>query len=479
MDNIELHEALERYFAEHRGEFIESICRLIAVRSVNAQAEPGMPYGKGPAEALQLALQMAEQLGLSTHNADNYAGTADLNRHETKLGILVHLDVVPEGEHWRTDPFEGILQDGKLYGRGASDDKGPAVAAMYALAAVKALGIELNSNVRLIFGTDEESGCRDLRYYFARYPVPPYLFTADGEFPVLNTEKGGLFTAFSAKFPATAFIEEQAGIMYARGGSRSNVVPGEAEALIRGLKQSEVTDALQHLIPIPGVKVQVSNSGTDVLLTVLGKSTHASEPQSGSNAVTALLALLSVLPLPDSPGLNALRHVGQLFPHGDVHGLAAGIAMEDELSGKLTVNLAILDYTSASLTGVLDCRLPLCATEENTRDVLLSRLQRFGLELSPGGYSPAHHVPSESPFIRQLLSAYEEYSGVKGECMSTGGWSYVHGISGGVNFGPAMPGTPTGIHGPDEYAVIEDLLTASKIYARVIMDLCGSNPAPV
>lgn len=471
MENSQLRNEIERYFTECREKFVEGIRRLIAVRSVNGEEEPGMPYGQGPAEALKLALQMAEELGLHTHNADNYAGTADLNEFETKLGILVHLDVVPEGEHWSTDPYKGIVRDGKLYGRGASDDKGPAVAALYALAAVKALGIELESNVRLILGTDEESGSRDLRYYFMHYPVPPYLFTADGEFPVLNTEKGGLFTSFSAVFPPD---EEFSRIMYAKGGSRSNVVPAEAEALIRGVTLSEIESLLENTAAITGAEYQTRMVEQDVLLTVRGKSTHASEPQQGSNAVTALLTLLSALPFPDSQGRQALSNVAQLFPHGDVHGLAAGIAMEDEISGKLTVNLGILDYTSEKLAGVLDCRLPLCATEENTRNVLRDRMRMLGLDLSPTGYSPAHHIPEESPFVQMLLSAYEEYSGMEGECTSTGGWSYVHGIAGGVNFGPARPGTPTAIHGPDEYAVIEDLLTAAKIYTKVIIDLCGS-----
>jgi succinyl-diaminopimelate desuccinylase len=471
MVNTPLKQEIEGYFGKRREDIVESIRRLIAIRSVNSTEASGMPYGPGPAAALKAALLMAEGLGLHTQNAENYAGTADLNGLETKLGILVHLDVVPEGENWSTDPYEGVVKDGKLYGRGASDDKGPAVAALFALAAVRDLGIELESNVRLILGTDEESGSRDLRYYFTHHPVPPYLFTADGEFPVLNTEKGGLFTSFSAAFVPG---DELPAILYARGGNRSNVVPAEAEALLRGIDPELIRLKLDEAASVTGAEYRIEPlNGQDICIRVTGKSAHASEPRQGTNAVTALLTLLSALPLPDSPGHQALQQLSRLFPHGDVHGQAAGIAMEDEVSGKLTVNLAILNYTPEQLNGVLDCRLPLCATQENTERVLSERLHRMGMELNPGGYSPAHHTPADSPFVQLLLSAYEEYSGKKGECMATGGWTYVHGIAGAVNFGPAMQGTPTAIHGPDEFAVIEDLLTAAKIYTQVIIDICS------
>ena len=58
-------------------------------------------------------------------------------------------------------------KDGKIYGRGTADDKGPAIAALYAMRAVKELGIPVKKNVRLILGTDEECGSSDIRHYYS------------------------------------------------------------------------------------------------------------------------------------------------------------------------------------------------------------------------------------------------------------------------------------------------------------------------
>jgi succinyl-diaminopimelate desuccinylase len=473
MENMEIKSRIEDYFSRCREQIIERIGQLIAVRSINGPAQPGLPFGEGPAEALELALQMADDLGLRTRNIDNYVGVVDVNDLETKLGILVHLDVVPAGEHWKFEPYSGTVKGGKLYGRGATDDKGPAVALLYALAAVKELGVVLNANVQLIIGTDEESGSRDIHYYFANYPKPPYIFAADGEFPVFNTEKGGLHTSFSAEF---APVEAGTRVLYARGGLRSNVVPGDAEALIEGVDLELARQLAALTARTAGADYTLTDRGQGrVHIAVKGRGRHASEPQSGLNAVTALIALLSVMPIPDSPGQQAIKSLAKVFPHGDVYGQAAGIAMSDDISGSLTVTFSLFDYTPTQLTGVLDCRVPVCATEENTLIVLADRLEACGILLKRSGFTKAHHTPAESPFIQVLLGAYEKYTGSKGRCQSIGGWSYAHFIEGAVIFGPAVQGTPSCIHGPDEFVIIEDLLTAAKIYTQVIIDCCGAD----
>ncbi|OKP95173.1 Sapep family Mn(2+)-dependent dipeptidase [Paenibacillus sp. P46E] len=464
-------EQIEHYFTSHRSEFIESIRKLITVRSVKGEALQGRPFGEGPAEALKLALELADSLGLRTANIENYVGTVEVNDKEAKLGILAHLDVVPEGSNWTFDPYAGTVQDGKIFGRGATDDKGPAVAALYALAAVKELGIPLKSGIRLILGTDEESGFGDIRYYFSKHPAPPHLFTPDGEFPVLNTEKGGLHTSFEAGFADEGLLPA---ILYAKGGSRSNVVPAEAEAVIEGLDHV-VTNAYAREIGRKtgaAFKVTALEDG-QVKLTAEGVGTHAAGPGQGINAVTALIALLTELPFPDSTGFRALRSLAQIFPHGDYYAHAAGIAMQDEVSGKLTLNFGIFDYTPVKLYGFLDCRTPVCATEENTMHVLAERLEASGIQLERSGFTKAHHTPADSPFVQTLLAAYTQYTGLEGGCESIGGWTYVHGIDGAVCFGATMPDMDTRIHGADEFAVIDDLLTAAQIYTQVIIDICS------
>src|SRR5690606_14184294 len=155
---------------------------------------------------------------------------------------------------------------------------------------------------------------------------------------------------------------------------------------------------------------------------------------------------------------------------------AAGLAMEDELSDKLTVNFSILSYSNeGDVEGKFDSRVPLCGTEQNTFDVLEPRLAEHGLKLDRSGYEPPHHTPEDSLFVQTLLDVYERYTGNKGECIAIGGGTYVHEIEGGVAFGPTMPGIDTRMHSNDEFIIIDDMLLAAQIYAQVIVELCGED----
>ena len=192
---------IEEYIDSHCQDMVEDIFTLCRINSEKAEAEEGKPYGAGAAEVLAAALEMMEGYGFSVRNYDNYAGTADLNNKEKQLDILAHLDVVPAGEGWQvTAPYEPVLKDGCLYGRGTADDKGPAVAALYAMRAVKDLGIPLKKNVRLILGTDEECGSSDIRHYYSMEKEAPMTFSPDAEFPVINVEKGGQLCRFWESF---------------------------------------------------------------------------------------------------------------------------------------------------------------------------------------------------------------------------------------------------------------------------------------
>ena len=183
-------EKIEAYWNDpaREWELVAAISRLVAVKSVKGEAEPGKPFGAGPAAALDEALKLCAELGFTTTDYDHYVGLADLNDKETRLHILGHLDVVGEGSGWSTDPYTCVEKDGMLYGRGVSDDKGPVVCALLAMKAVRDLGLPLTANVRMILGTDEESGSEDIAYYYSKEPYAPYAFTPDADFPGLHLE---------------------------------------------------------------------------------------------------------------------------------------------------------------------------------------------------------------------------------------------------------------------------------------------------
>ena len=174
-------EKIEAYWSDpdRERELVAAISRLVAVKSVKGEAEPGKPFGAGPAAALDEALKLCAELGFTTTDYDHYVGLADLNDKETRLHILGHLDVVGEGSGWSTDPYTCVEKDGMLYGRGVSDDKGPVVCALLAMKAVRDLGLPLTANARMILGTDEESGSSAIAYYYSKEPYAPYAFTPD------------------------------------------------------------------------------------------------------------------------------------------------------------------------------------------------------------------------------------------------------------------------------------------------------------
>lgn len=460
-----------RYFESAEGRMVEDIRALCRIDSEKGGPLPGRPFGAGPAAALDAALALAGTMGFGVRNYGYYVGAVDLNGLPKQLDILAHLDVVPAGEGWRvTQPFEPVVRDGRLYGRGTADDKGPAVAALYAMKAVRDLGVPLRKNVRLILGTDEECGSSDLAYYYEREKEAPMSFSPDAEFPVVNIEKGRFSTGFHAEYPADPALPR---VVSASGGDVINVVPGFASAAVEGIPEAELEGFCEEAERRTGVRFLLRSEDGKTVVEARGVPGHASAPENGKNAVTALLDLLARLPLAPSAGARALRAVNALFPHGDWRGAAAGIRMSDGLSGELTISLDRFRFGETGLEGAFDCRTPICATDENLRNVFRAKAGSLGIRIDDRSVAPAHHVPGDSGFVRTLLRCYEQYSGRKGRCMATGGGTYAHRLKNGVAFGCALPGTENRMHAADESAVVAELVLSAEIFTQAIIDLCG------
>jgi len=463
---------IEAYVAEHEQLLLDSVCRLVRIRSVKEDAAPGMPFGPGPAAALAEALKVAGEWGLNPINHENYVGTADLNDKETALHILGHLDVVNEGTGWTvTEPYEPKLVDGLLYGRGTDDDKGPVVTALLALKCIKDLGIPMKSNARVIMGTDEESGSADLDYYFARNPHAPYSFTPDSSFPVTNVEKGTWRPSFTKNWPESAELPRLA---WLHGGIRFNVLPSDADCAVEGLSVADIRPIADEATKETGVNFTLSQQEGLTHIAAKGVSSHAAYPHAGVNAITGLLTLLGKLPLKGGAA-QAIADLNELFPHGDCWGKALGVAQEDEISKQLTIAFSLLEFTSTGMEGRFDCRYPVCVTEENCMKVAEAAFAARDMATSNiYKYNPPHHTPAESPFVQTLLRCYENYSGLEGECLASGGGTYVHNIPGGVAFGARLPDFDSHLHSPDERVRVSDLLLSVKIFAQVIVELCGA-----
>ena len=463
-------EAIERWYAGREDELIDAVSRLVRIDSTLGPAEPGKPFGPGPAAALDEALALAREWGLTAEGLEGYVGVVDLGDGPTELHILGHLDVVPPGEGWTvTEAFTPRLVDGLLYGRGTDDDKGPMAAVLLAMRAVKELGAPLRRSVRAILGTDEETGFRDIHWYYERHPYAPCTFSPDAGFPILNIEKGHYQPTLRASWQGETALPR---VTAAQGGVRVNVVPAKATATVAGLDAAAVRAAADALALGPAIQFAVTEGPDGVQLVCSGQPTHASTPEEGHNAQTALVALLAALPLADCASTRAIRALARWFPHGDHTGAALGIAQRDDLSGNLSLAFTCLALDADGVTARFDARTPLCGSDESIRLPVERTLGADGLTVS-GTIDPPHHVPADSPFLRTLARCYEEWTGLESSCRAIGGGTYVHGIPGGVAFGASMPGFVSNLHSPDERVCVADLLTASKIFAQVILDVCS------
>ena len=472
-------EKISAWVDAHKDEMLEDICELCRVNSEKMPAEEDMPFGPGTAECLDMALDMAEGYGFETCDYDGYVGCVDMNELPHQLDILAHLDVVPAGEGWTvTEPFKPVLKDGKLYGRGTADDKGPAVAALYAMRAVKELGIPLKKNVRLILGTDEECGSSDIRHYYSIEKEAPMTFSPDAEYPLINIEKGGIYTKYSAQWKEETALPR---LISLNGGTAGNVVPNRAEAVVEGLSGEIIRDICRKTENETGIHFTVepvlpdvsANQGERWFIRATGTSTHASTPWEGNNAVTGLIKAAASLPLADSAGFRTLNGLAEIFPHNDYYGVAAGVAQKDEISGVLTLGTNMVDYQVTGLMGKIDSRAPLCASKENMLDVLRARLDAEGIQMDPESrMTPPHHVPEDKPFVQTLLSCYEQVMGEKGYCMAIGGGTYAHRLENGVAFGCMKLGTDYHMHGADEYLIIDEMVRSAELFALAIAEIC-------
>ena len=455
-------ERITLYFEEHKNEIVDDLRTLVSVPSVGGEPEEGAPYGANCRKALEIAKEMAERCGFETEVRGDRVCVIEYGPGEPALGVLAHLDVVPEGEGWTvTEPFNMLLKDGILYGRGVSDDKGPAVATFYALRAIKELGIPLKKRVQVLLGSDEERGSSDVAWYREHYKLPPMVFSPDAGFPVATAEKGRMEIK----------VTGQAGngpLVSLKGGTASNVVPADCKAVIEGIDQDTIKLAAKDA----PVEVTVEQDGDKVLVTCIGKSCHGAYPFGGVNAVCAMLGLLSSLPIGDGAEAKAIRALSNAVPFGDFGGHAFDAYCEDADSGNLTVNLGVISYDrERGFEAYIDCRVPACGDGHVVADKLRKKLDgEAGMELI--SYVEPHSTPRDSKLVQVLLKVYEEHTGLKGEPYSMGGLTYVHGIPGGVAYGGSLS-HDTNAHQSDERLPLEDILKCGAMYAQAIVELCG------
>lgn len=458
---------ITEFIYAHREEMVDVIRRLVEIPSVKGSPQPGAPFGTEPRKVLDKMLEICRELGFVTSCCDDVMGTADYAPSgKVGLGILGHLDVVPaEPLNWSFPPYHLTRRDGKLYGRGVIDDKGPCAAALYALYCVKELGIPLKKGVRLLFGTDEENGSNDLEIYCRSHQLPPMVFTPDASFPVINIEKGLIRSEIRGEYSGGSVVSFT-------GGNIPNAVPDKAEAVLRGISYDEVKAAVTANSTDALFTIDKEDNG-DISLHCSGKSAHASTPQAGINAVTALIKTLNRLPLEEGKQREILRGLEQQFPFGETDGKAAGLKLQDEKSGALTLTFSKFSMNDGKISGCIDIRYPISAKLSDVVGRLTSALEAAGLNYVRNMEEEPHYVPEESELVQKLLEVYTEVEGEQGHCIAIGGGTYVHTVDGGVAFGVERGDTDYHMHGNDEFITEDELLRDAVLFACAIINICG------
>ncbi|KFN01819.1 dipeptidase PepV [Bacillus clarus] len=456
--------------AKRKDDLIHDTQQFLQIKSVweEETAKEGAPFGEGVEKALSFMLHKGEAEGFASKNLEGYAGHLEMGQGEELVGILCHVDVVPEGDGWTTPAYSADIRDGKIFARGAIDDKGPTMAAYYAMKIVKELGLPLSKRVRMILGTDEESNWKCVDHYFKNEEMPTIGFAPDADFPIINAEKG------ISDIQVVQIGSEAKGGAYELvsfdSGRRLNMVPDFAEAVITGEHVNELAKAYEEYLQTTKKTGKQIVEGNTVTLQVEGVSAHGSTPEKGDNAGLLLANFLNTVAL-DEKSASFTSFVTETFT-GDTLGEKAGIAYQDDISGPLTVNVGRLSYTKENGGNLgLNVRYPVTTNFEETIEKLKDYVSNHGFEVADYSNSRSHHVDKDHMLIRTLQRVYEEQTGEKAELLAIGGGTYARSLKAGVAFGPLFPGKEELAHQKDEYIEIEDLLKATAIYAQAIYEL--------
>lgn len=413
------------------------------------------PFGEENRKILNYLLAFAHEDGFDAKNVDNYAGHIEYGPKDAKetLGVLAHLDVVPVNESlWDTPPFTGVEKDGKIFGRGALDDKGPLVASYIALKIIKDMNLDVSKKVRLIVGCDEESGSRCLAHYFSKEEMPSSGFSPDANYPLIYGEKAHSQFDIVGSFKDSVVENFDCGIRY-------NIVPDKAQMTLNKDLSKEFVEFLNK----NNYKGEVNNN----IYVAHGKSAHAMSPNLGLNASFILAEFLN-----EYAPCEFSRFMTKYLTFSPF-GKKLGIDVDTKEMGNLTLNVGFIKTEGRDFRIGLDSRIPV----DNYKDTIVSKLETAfkdfsSLSLQNYDGQEIHFVNPNGNLVQTLLRVYQEQTGdTISKPMVIGGGTYAKFIDNCVAFGPEFPNKEAIIHAPNEYIEIEDLKKNILIYTNAIYEL--------
>lgn len=449
---------------DYKTDLLTDLEGLLCIPSVKdtASVSTKAPFGKGIQEALDYMLALGERDGFTVKNLDYYAGHLEIGQGESLLGLLSHLDVVPVNpSQWETAPFTPVIKEGRLYARGALDDKGPTLMAYYAIKILKELGYTFNRRIRLILGTDEENDWQGVKHYFKHEEMPDFGIVPDGIFPMIYSEKGVVSIDLSSVHQASKYLQTFT------SGSAYNLVPDQATAVLEGLPN--LRKHFDEFLKYHNLEGKHSLQLHQQVFTIQGKSAHAAGPSQGINAGVYLNHFLNKLDLDDA-AKSFVEFVDNYF-YEDTSAHKLGIDFSDSQLGAVTNNLAMLDFNKGKVRLGLNLRYPASYDFSFAYSKLAALAETNGFCTAIISHKKPSQTDLQAPETELLLNVYREKTGDQTLPLAIGGITYGRVFKRGVTFGPTFLGKPATLHQPNEYIELTDLFKALEIYLEALYQL--------
>ncbi len=472
---------LERIDA-YKDEMLNALAESVSKPSVKAdpvKTKDGelLPFGQGVHEALISMLEKGKELGFDIYNDDNYAGHIEWkseNGGDDYFGIVGHLDVVPVDSGWATDPFVMVNKgDGFVYGRGTSDDKGPVVASLYALKALKDEGLKPKMNIRLVLGLDEETGHISAEHYTEHCGHPALGFTPDADFPLVNGEMGILVFELARKFSSKPGKDDLR-LTKLDGGTAHNAVPAYAKAVITGSKeQYELIAARAKLFcEETGYTLRTKKQGSSLVAEAFGEAAHGAHPDLGLNAVSILMDFLGKISFANEE-LNEFIAFYNDNIGFDLHGERIGCFFEDGPSGPLIFNVGVANINEDIASVAVNIRYPVSCTDRQVLEGIESVLEGSPVGIVTRMVQEPLYKDLDDPMVIEYMKAYIDETGdSEAQPMTIGGGTYAKMFNNILAFGAAFPEDENTMHQADEKFSIDSFMKMARVYARAIESLC-------
>ncbi len=440
-------EIIKQKVLENQEELISILEKLVNSKSVSSGEKEGFPHGKEVAQTLDLALSICDEYQFETKNVDYEAGYAQIGKGEKLIGILGHLDVVPAGEGWSSDPFKMTRIGNKLFGRGVMDDKGPVAANIIALKIVRELKPNLNSRIRLIMGCDEERGSSCLAHYVEKEGHIDMGYTPDGDFPLVFGEKG--IFHFDISFDTT-FKKAYGGEVYNAAISKFEI---EVDKIDFDLEK------MQAFLSQYNLKAEIEENH----ISLVGVAAHASTPEKGINAASYLMEALYVAGCKDNAVLKYNEYIEMSYL-----GENLGINHEDKY-GVLTLNVGKVRLEDGKFVVSCDIRYPITTDADKFEARMIDVTKDLNFKLV--AHSKSLFVDPSSPMIELMLKAYRDVTNDLIAPLTIGGGTYARGINNCVAFGAMNLNKEYNIHNINEEIEIEDLLIMTEVYVNALLNM--------